>query len=474
LEEEGNDDVYGRYVGKKECFIEKMNKKIIFLFMISCISPLLSVLSSNTSSAIHPPAPHHSSPSLPIPTAVIHVGPYKTGSTSFQNFLFHSHKYFANQSYYFIGNCTKAHRIITEKLKGFHESDAFQQKLGYQDCSISFRELNHFLIHHLHSQHNVIFSAEDFSSLDSTEIIRLQEMLNGYKVKIILVYRQWINFVYSYFNQQAKSFHAIPFFEYFLSQDHSPHAPSSPNSAPRADPLLLSSFYDRLIANYKATFRPENVFVIDYYGMMSRKKEVIEVIVCEILSICSPGLKKSLASRSSSFPFASTASAHLITSPRPLLRDPNAPVFYLNHAEILYHLQYLDSFNQYLRLYHSCRLKYHSYFYLNSSHTHLTYLLWHNLSLESLPLVNRSNPHLIQQSLDQDQHIRSGHSDVHWLYPDPAANKLQAIQFSYREVSTMSLLGSRFYSQIFRDLKEDFETKGVLVCQQRQKHRHGG
>jgi hypothetical protein len=195
-------------------------------------------------------SPHPSHPSQRIPQAMIHIGPYKTGSTSFQTFLFSHQKYFELNSFYLLGNCTKAHRIISERVKGFNELDALQQKVSYKDCSISYKDLDTFLtLSSQHSSpssslHNIIFSSEEFSSLNSQNILSLQRMFSGYEVKIILVYRLWIQLIYSYFNQHSKSFRGNPFFESYLNENS---AAMTSQTLTDQTSVLVSSFSSDLI-----------------------------------------------------------------------------------------------------------------------------------------------------------------------------------------------------------------------------------
>jgi hypothetical protein len=393
--------------------------------------------------------------------------------------LFSKQKYFQSNSFYILGNCPKAHRIITEKMKGLTENDAFHQKVGYKECSISYQDLDQFLSDHSSSHHspshNIIFSSEEFSSLDYSSILSLQKMLSGYEVKVVIVYRLWIQLIYSYFNQHSKSFRGKPFFESYLNENSllqsvSDHSPFLDSTTTRK--VLISTFSDDLIQKYKLIFKPQNIIVIDYYGMLADHRDINQVLVCDILALCSKTNPFSFSSSPSSdlsatFTLPST-SPHIPSQTSSFHLEHNFTATSINHSELLYSLQYLDCFNQYLRLYHSCRLRYQHYYYLNSSHTDITHHLWDNFTLSSLPLLNKSNTFLIQQSLDQDRLIRSRHADVHWLYPNPNSNQHIAKQFTYQEINLVKLVGSKIYSLKFLNLKEYFEKKNVIICQRKK------
>jgi hypothetical protein len=127
---------------------------------------------------------------------------------------------------------------------------------------------------------NPLLSAEGLCELPVDEIMKLKSFIlgvaakNPVEIKIILYYREWLNFIYSTYAELAKSYNArtVSFPEFLLVE---------------GDDLITrnSVQFPAMMKNYISVFGEKNFILVDYYGVQARKRDIAYVFVCEILKV---------------------------------------------------------------------------------------------------------------------------------------------------------------------------------------------
>jgi hypothetical protein len=204
----------------------------------------------------------------------LHIGSYKTGSTSIQRFLLDHADGLRKQGIAFYrGQFSKANHVELYVASLRYERDSFA-KLGI--CKhITFdahftRQIAERVQGFIRQckEPRVLFSSEGLSLLRyEDEIERLKTILGpeSADIQVILYLRNKADFLRSYMNQLLKTKGRKP------AQDY--------RSALYVEQDTWLTDYDSLISTYQMGFGASNVVVIDYDDVMKREGNVIPALL---------------------------------------------------------------------------------------------------------------------------------------------------------------------------------------------------
>jgi hypothetical protein len=196
----------------------------------------------------------------------VHIGTHKTGSTHIQTFLE------ANWE-----NLEKENICIPSSIhsaKNFAPLAALFKDLDeIPENTPEFTEIQKCL----QKKMNIVISTENFSALKKEKVVMLKNWLekasqgHEVEVKIILYYREWLNYMYSfYFEIQKKYRSGVTTFSEFFAMNN----------------VTAEHFsYEAKAEKYVNVFGEENMIIVDYYGVEAAQKDVAYVFVCEILGV---------------------------------------------------------------------------------------------------------------------------------------------------------------------------------------------
>ena len=343
--------------------------------------------------------------------AVVHIGPWKTGTTSLQYYVVQHKEAIRSKSYNWLGNCAKAHRVVVDRLREVPESVARERKSYLGKCLLTFNQIDNFIRTHRQKRENVLFSSEDFSLMSSPEIESLRKFLQGYEITIIMVYRYWGIHLYSFFNQFAKTFRGSVFFDDWLALHHAstalPRPPLMSTSSSLQDPdtfpaSLPPSLYEDLLDRFGAVFGHANMRVVDYYGARVQHRQLEQIILCDVMASCDRRVHPTATS------------------------NPHNPSADLTAVQLVYVLQ------QYVRA-HNCTFRVHHRRFLDKEDAGS---LWE----EPLPVVTRTlPPELLQISRARDRSFRAKVAALRpdmLLYGDSTTNAQSTASFMYTELDS--------------------------------------
>jgi len=199
-------------------------------------------------------------------TVFIHIGAHKTGSTHLQSFLVSNWKELEREKV-----CLPTHN---------HQAKDFSDILGDIRANNSHSEHLLKMRKCLEQEMNVVFSAEDLCGLQTHDIQNFKSLILSaageidIQIKIILYYREWLNFIYSTYAELAKFYNAgaVSFPEFLLMKDDVLQASNSIN-------------FQKMITNYGSVFGKENMILVDFYGVEATGKDIAQVFVCDILKV---------------------------------------------------------------------------------------------------------------------------------------------------------------------------------------------
>jgi hypothetical protein len=386
--------------------------------------------------------------------AVIHIGPWKTGTTSLQNFLVQNRASIRNQSYHWLGNCPKAHRTVADRVRAIPWETVKTTRSYLGECFLSYQRIDTAVRTHRLSKENLLFSSEDFSFFRENDAQKLRMFMQGYRVSVVMVYRHWILHQYSYFNQFAKQFRGPVFFDEWLQASYlnDPDTGAyrcrfsggvsvgegadggrklsrwdSVRIAPSSSIHCLSpQLFLELVNSFSAVFGPQQVTVVDYYGTLARGRLMQDILLCEVMGLCGAN------SNSSESTFLGDralqeegGSGHPNATP-----DSPAPSLALNQGVDLVQVQMVWLFQEYVSS-QGCRFRAHPRRFLdrNSSLIHWGMQLPVKRRTLSRELRERS------EAVDEAFRDRIGtlRPDM-LLYGDLSANKLAVSSFSFSEL----------------------------------------
>ena len=203
------------------------------------------------------------------PTAFLHIGPHKTGTTQLQKFfLQHADK-------------IEQEHLFWPYLYS-HTQDNYKT-LAYVPISVRFptsssaqkilAKFEHTLKSSLKQQRNIFISSENFDSLDATQTQTLKVMLSGFDVRVVFTYRDWLSQLVSWHFELEKSEvsdYTVSFSHFLLKlMDDLP---------PVLRPLDV-------LTTYSTVFGKENITLVDYDGVAAANKDIVYVILCEVAGV---------------------------------------------------------------------------------------------------------------------------------------------------------------------------------------------
>ena len=179
----------------------------------------------------------------------LHIGTHKTGTTSLQYYLDkHSEEllkkgiYYPRTGWYHHSQ----HELAFSLQKMFKNKDSLQNDSLWNTLK---EEINNS------SVPKIVISSEEFSLISEEAIIKLQDILKEYNVKIVIYIRRQSDLLESIYNQQTKDWKSprkLPF-EYFVKQ-------------PRK--LYNHIYYFWMIKSWEDVFGIENMIVRIYNKKM--------------------------------------------------------------------------------------------------------------------------------------------------------------------------------------------------------------
>ena len=213
------------------------------------------------------------------PIAWIHLGPFKTASSHLQSHLRQSAAYLDSFNLMYHRNCDGSELVDIKKSSCI--ANCLQ---GMEDCWICYLC---FASNAANEGRNILFSAENLSTLTPILVLTLKNQLGVYNfdVRVIAVYREFTQLLFSHYvfmcnypvytggylggDRTLEGF--LPFlFEFFPVRGG--------HEYPYNFKLMLDTWIDVL--------GRESVTVIDYYGVLqSTSTDIIEVVLCDVIQV---------------------------------------------------------------------------------------------------------------------------------------------------------------------------------------------
>jgi hypothetical protein len=196
----------------------------------------------------------------------VHIGTHKTGSTHIQAYLEKNWQNLEKENIC-IPSSTHSAKNFAPLANLFKDHDQIPVN------ATEFTEIQNCLQKNM----NVVISTETFSTLKAEKVAMLKNWLDkaaqGYEVevKIVLYYREWLNFMYSlYFEKQKLYSTGVTTFSEFFAMNN----------------VTANQFSHEVKAqNFVKAFGVENMIIVDYYGVDAAQKDIANVFVCEILGV---------------------------------------------------------------------------------------------------------------------------------------------------------------------------------------------
>ena len=202
------------------------------------------------------------------PKAIVHIGPHKTGTTDVQSVLGSeviTHG-MAKENTYYINRDIYIHPFVWAKLLDYD-----WVKKHFNNTEVTAMLQAQFT-QALALKRNIIISSEELSYVNIQGIKYFKDMLAGFDVTIVGVYREWTTRLVSLHNEQNeyKESDFVPFSRYILTLDEVFYN--------RANPV-------RLFNQWMEVFGRENVIIIDYYGSQAASQTLEYILICTITNI---------------------------------------------------------------------------------------------------------------------------------------------------------------------------------------------
>jgi hypothetical protein len=212
------------------------------------------------------------------PAIFLLVGPHKTGCTTLQNYLVTYRESLEAKNLYLppstlFNHSKDFHHFVVD----LHRMSSLTKE-QYQSES-SYVLMKGFLSDCLQHKRNAVLASEAFSHFeyynDPNYIVLLRELFEGFRVKVIIVYRERLaRFVSLYAEHMKQGVHTHNWrrwegFEAFLRSEWDSRANVCEEMVDKYGSLVKDSARDMI--------------VIDYYG--ASKKSLILVTLCEIMGV---------------------------------------------------------------------------------------------------------------------------------------------------------------------------------------------
>ncbi|KAJ1411201.1 hypothetical protein B484DRAFT_482666 [Ochromonadaceae sp. CCMP2298] len=193
-----------------------------------------------------------------MPRAIIHIGPHKTATTSVQAMLTSAEKRMQADNTYW-----PAHGEVVQ----FSRSLSEVSNQGFDSVTQMGRFINESRSH----GRNVILSTENFIKMPPHKISVLKDMLQGFDVTIIAVYREYISHMISFHYQENRWYngHHEPISQYIMGLDFTDRGRD----------------YMSLLGDWGQVFGKDALKIVDYYGAIAAGKSVPRVVLCEAADV---------------------------------------------------------------------------------------------------------------------------------------------------------------------------------------------
>jgi hypothetical protein len=189
-------------------------------------------------------------------TAIIHIGPHKTGSTHLQEFFMKNAKVLRTMNYLQPFNSIKEAHILADALK-----------VGRYDDPIILK-LKEIIIRR---KYNVLLSSEGLSVMGSMRAVqKLKDIFKSYNCIIVYVFREAITRILSHYSHMFGSdlHKELPPFKEFLTNE------LKINTTTYHQGLQVI-----LLKRFTTIFGAENIIILDYYGIISQQKDIADVFL---------------------------------------------------------------------------------------------------------------------------------------------------------------------------------------------------
>ncbi|KAJ1410760.1 hypothetical protein B484DRAFT_435749, partial [Ochromonadaceae sp. CCMP2298] len=161
------------------------------------------------------------------PRAILHIGPDKTGTTSVQGMLAsaETRSVMKKLNTYWLPHSET--RMFVWELAGLHaqrrNAHGNMLQLVTDREFESYAQMGRFLNKSRSLGHNVLLSSEFFSWLPAQKIRRVQDLLQGFDVTVISVYREYLSHMISKIGEENKMLHSAghhqPFAKHLMAMD---------------------------------------------------------------------------------------------------------------------------------------------------------------------------------------------------------------------------------------------------------------
>jgi len=199
----------------------------------------------------------------------VHIGPHKTSSTFIQISIVKVAKELPSAGYYWpsLPDGTVLYHKSVSAMAISLKNDTVDDNLknSVLDFIDEARRLNR----------NILLSSEEFDYDNILPVYTLRDILHGFNVTIVFVYREQLSqlkslqFQLNRYDKVRTSNGTLPSTFYFKSMDDPPHF------------VQAHAILDR----YAAVFRKKSIRVIDLAGVSAAQKNVAHVFVCEVVGV---------------------------------------------------------------------------------------------------------------------------------------------------------------------------------------------
>ena len=209
------------------------------------------------------------------PLAILHIGPHKTSSSRVQGILVNLMKDLANDNYYLPPYKYQSGTELFPDPKGVSKFATALMKRG-DNYPAELNFMGEFLKDSLRLNRNIILSAEKFSYLDQDMAAQLKEMLSGFRVLVVFVYRDVLSQMVSLHFESNRFEHANVQF----STSFSAYLLKLMDGSHKSSPRTLN-----MLSTFSSVFGASNMRIIDLHGANAAQKEVTHVILCQIAGV---------------------------------------------------------------------------------------------------------------------------------------------------------------------------------------------
>jgi len=211
--------------------------------------------------------------------AVIHVGPHKTGSTHVQASLLALDGLIKNRTNYIQpwGSALTDRNHKMQSLFSFELQNLETTDFRYLEQLKTFLHIAH------RQHHNVLISSEELCFIPLDGASYLSNMVRNFQAKVVITFRdslsrQLSDYREAYPGSAFSDKGPLPNFRAFV----------------RARLESMRIYYSYILDMYAKEFGVESLVIIDYYGAIAAKKDLVYIILCEICKILCEDLSQGL------------------------------------------------------------------------------------------------------------------------------------------------------------------------------------